>query len=259
MYGKNSPAFRKIRIGFYEKIKFHGILRLKNIKMQGERKLKENKRKFAADTSQRSIKDWVKALLVLLLGLIIAHLGVTLFLLSELGTDTFTVFIQGLSRVFGLTVGTVHVIVLCILMFLMLISTKGYVKPGTVVCAFCGGPIIDFFTWLLGEAVNGASFMPVRIGSMLLGCVILSLGMSVVINSNAGTGPNDLVAIILSDKIEKMEFRWVRVACDLFFVVLGFFLGGTVGVGTVCAVFLTGPLVQFWLPITKKFTESAGC
>lgn len=37
------------------------------------------KQTFASDTSQRSITDWIRALLVLLLGLIIAHLGVTLF------------------------------------------------------------------------------------------------------------------------------------------------------------------------------------
>ena len=209
--------------------------------------------KFAADTSDRSLKDWVRALLILLLGLTIAHLGVTLFLLSELGTDTFTVFIQGLSLVCGLSVGTVHVIVLCILMVVMLFTTKGYVKPGTVVCAFCGGPIIDLFTWLLGGYVNGDSTMAVRCVSMLAGCVILALGMSIVINSNAGTGPNDLVAVILSDKIEAVEFRWIRVGCDLFFVVLGFILGGTVGAGTIAAVALTGPLVQFWLPITKKW------
>ncbi|MBM6948584.1 YczE/YyaS/YitT family protein [Mordavella massiliensis] len=213
--------------------------------------MNQKKEKFASDTSGRSAADWARALLVLLAGLTIAHLGVTLFLLSELGTDTFTVFIQGLSRLAGLTVGTVHVIVLCILMLLMLLTTKGYVKPGTVVCAFCGGPIIDLFTWLLGGWINVQSGMAVRIASMLLGCVILSCGMSAVINSNAGTGPNDLVAVILSDKIEAVQFRWVRVGCDLFFVVLGFLLGGTVGAGTVVAVFLTGPLVQFWLPRTK--------
>ena len=215
--------------------------------------MSEQKTKFASDTSGRSIKDWAVALIVLLIGLTVAHLGVTLFLLSALGTDTFTVFIQGLSVVFGLTVGTVHVIVLCILMVVMLLTTKGYVKPGTVVCAFCGGPIIDFFTWLFGGYINGDASMIVRAASMLIGCVILAAGMSIVINSNAGTGPNDLVAVILSDKIEKVEFRWVRVGCDLFFVVLGFFLGGTVGVGTIVAVCLTGPLVQFWLPITKKW------
>lgn len=207
---------------------------------------------FASDTSGRSIKNWIKALAILLAGLIVAHLGVTLFLQANLGTDTFTVFIQGLSRIAGLTVGTVHVIVLCILMAVMLLTTKGYVKPGTLVCAFCGGPIIDFFTWLLRDLVNGQSLLGIRIFSMLAGCVILSLGMSIVINSRAGTGPNDLVAIILSDKLPRIQFRWVRVGCDLFFVAAGFLLGGTVGAGTIAAVFLTGPLVQFWLPRTDR-------
>ena len=220
--------------------------------------MENQKTKFASDTSDRSLKDWAVALIVLLVGLTVAHLGVTLFLLSELGTDTFTVFIQGLSVVFGLTVGTVHVIVLCILMVVMLLTTKGYVKPGTVVCAFCGGPIIDFFTWLFGNYINGDSSIVIRAVSMVAGCVILSAGMSIVINSNAGTGPNDLVAVILSDKIEKVEFRWVRVGCDLFFVVLGFLLGGTVGVGTIVAVCLTCPLVQFWLPVTRKLVAAAG-
>lgn len=213
------------------------------------------KQRFASDTSGRRAGDWAKALLVLLAGLAIAHLGVTLFLLSELGTDTFTVFIQGLSRTVHLSVGTVHVVVLCLLMALMAAATKGYIKPGTVVCAFCGGPIIDLFTWMLGGAVNAQSPLAVRVVSMVAGCVILAAGMSVVINSNAGTGPNDLIAIILSDRVN-VQFRWVRVCCDLFFVVLGFLLGGTVGAGTLVAVCLTGPLVQFWLPRSEKLVRA---
>ncbi|GAA0804427.1 membrane protein [Faecalicatena orotica] len=220
-----------------------------------EKTSEKKKEQFASDTSKRDAKGWAKALVILLAGLIIAHLGVTLFLLSELGTDTFTVFIQGLSRTVHLTVGTVHVIILCILMVVMLLTTKGYVKPGTVVCAFCGGPIIDLFTWMFHPYINADASMVIRAVSMIAGCVILSAGMSIVINSNAGTGPNDLVAIILSDKIQSVEFRWVRVGCDLFFVVLGFVLGGTVGVGTIVAVFLTGPLVQFWLPKTKAVVQ----
>lgn len=211
---------------------------------------------FAADTSQRSLADWGKALVILFVGLAVAHLGVTLFLLSDLGTDTFTVFAQGLARRAGWSVGMMQMTIVCILMVLMLLTTKGYVKPGTVVCAVCGGPIIDFFTWILGGYINGDSGIAVRGLSVVAGCVILALGMSIVINSNAGTGPNDLVAIILSDKIGKIEFRWVRMACDVVFVGLGFVLGGTVGAGTIVAVFLTGPLVQFWLPKTKKIIGS---
>lgn len=77
--------------------------------------------------------------------------------------------------------------------------------------------------------------------------------MSVVINSEAGTGPNDLVAMILTDKLERFQFRWVRMACDLCFLAVGFALGGVVGVGTLVAAFLVGPCAQVWLPITQKW------
>ena len=210
---------------------------------------------FAADTSRRTLGQWGKALATLLLGLTVAHLGVTLFLLSELGSDPFTVMIQGLARTAGFTVGTIHVIILCLLMAVMALTTKGYVKPGTVVCAFLGGPIIDLFTWLLGRWISADSPMLVRCLSMVAGCVILAAGMSLVINSNAGTGPNDLVAIILSDKLGRFQFRWVRMCCDIFFLIVGFLLGGTVGAGTLVAALLTGPVVQFWLPRTAPVTR----
>ena len=71
---------------------------------------------------------------------------------------------------------------------------------GTVVCIFrrTGSSICLHGCWSVDQLRMRE--MPIRIGSMLVGCVVLALGMSIVINSNAGTGPNDLIAIILSDK-----------------------------------------------------------
>ncbi|MFR8170952.1 MAG: YczE/YyaS/YitT family protein [Marvinbryantia sp.] len=213
-----------------------------------------SKQTFASDTRKRSPKEWVQGLATLFIGLTIAHLGVSLFLLSELGSDTFTVMIQGISLTVGLSIGTVHVIALILLMIIMLLTTKGYVKPGTVVCAFCGGWIIDFFLWLFKGSVTAASPMWLRLLVMLAGCIILSLGMSIVIESNSGTGPNDLIAIILTDKLNEktnVQFQFVRIACDVFFVVLGFLLGGKFGIGTIAAALFIGPAVQFFLPKSR--------
>lgn len=213
---------------------------------------------FAVDTTKRTPKQWILGLLVLLVGLMIAHLGVTLFVLAELGTDTFTIFIQGLANTTGLSIGTWHVAICILLMVVMALTTKGYVKPGTVVCAFCGGWIIDLFLWIFGDAITAQSPFGIRLAAMLLGCVILSFGMSIVIKSNSGTGPNDLIAIILTDRLNlkwKVQFRWVRIACDVILVVTGYLLGGVLGVGTVAAVFLTGPVVQFFLPISEKLIQ----
>lgn len=214
-------------------------------------KEQKKQQQFAVDTSKRSIKEWAQGLFVLFMGLTIAHLGVTLFLISELGADTFTIFAQGLANVIGVSIGTCHVALCILIMVVMLFTTKGYIKPGTVVCAFCGGWIIDLFKWLLGDLVTKSSPMVIRVITVILGCIILAIGMSFVIQSNSGTGPNDLVAIVLTDTINKKKniaFRWVRMGCDVVFVVIGTVLGGTLGIGTIVAVFLTGPVVQFFLP-----------
>lgn len=212
---------------------------------------------FAADTSQRTVKEWAAGLIILFAGLTIAHLGVALFVISNLGTDTFTILIQGISQTAGLSIGTCHVITLILLMIVMLVTTKGYIKPGSVVCAFCGGWIIDFFLWIFGDRISFTPFW-LRFVVMCLGCVILSMGMSIVIESNSGTGPNDLIAIILTDKLQPVmhvQFRWVRIACDVLFIVAGVLLGGTLGIGTVAAAFLIGPLVQLFLPGSRKIVE----
>ncbi len=207
---------------------------------------------FAKDTSKRSYVDWIKGLVVLFIGLTIAHLGVSLFLISELGSDPFTVLIQGISLMVGLSIGTCHVIGLILLMIIMVITTKGYVKPGTVVCAFCGGWIIDLFLWLFGDMVTADSPMVIRLAVLVVGCIVLSFGMSIVIKSNSGTGPNDLVAVILTDKIGKFPFARVRMGCDAFFTVAGVIMGGVFGIGTIVAVALIGPVVQFFLPRSEK-------
>lgn len=208
-------------------------------------------------------KEWVIRLCLLTLGLIIAHLGVTLFLISSLGTDTFTVFAAGISNTIHVPVGLCHSGIQCILIVLMILFTKNYIKTGSFICCIVGGPIIDVFNWVLGRFVTEESAMPVRMIVMVLGCVILSIGMALVIASDAGTGPNDLVAVILTDKLRKFQFRTVRICCDLFFVAAGWLLGGTVGIGTIAAAFLVGPIVQFFLPVHQRNIEhilsAAGC
>lgn len=55
---------------------------------------------------------------------------------------------------------------------------------------FLGGPSIDVFTALLGNYINSSLPMAVRILVLIAGCMILALGMTIVIKSEAGTGPN---------------------------------------------------------------------
>ena len=200
-------------------------------------------------------KELAVRALELLLGLTIAHLGVTLFLLSDLGSDPFNVLIQGLHSAlpwpaFMDTHGRVHLLVSLLIMLVLLLAAKGFVKIGTVICMALGGPIIDLWEMLLGPML-GVLPLGGRIALLVAGCVILAFGMTVVISSDLGAGPNDLVAVSISE-LSKKPFGVVRVCVDVAFALVGWLLGGVLGVGTVVCAFLVGPVAQFCFPLSRR-------
>ena len=196
---------------------------------------------------KRSLREWLIRIVILMIGLSVAHLGVTLFLLTDLGSDPFNVLIQGLFRTLSsltgwafLSHGRVHVAVSLLIILILLLTD--------------GGPIIDFFTLLLASPFQKMQALPVRILVLAVGCVILAYGMTIVIKSDAGTGPNDLVAIVISDKLHQ-KFSVVRIVVDVCFVAAGWLLGGTFGLGTIICAALVGPVAGLFLPRNERIIE----
>ena len=196
---------------------------------------------------------------LLLAGLTIAHLGVTLFLESDLGSDPFNVLVQGLYRRLPwpgwMTHGRVHLLVCLLIVAALLVIARSYVRIGTVLCMALGGPIIDLWSVPLAPLFHDGLAMDWRLLALVLGCVILAFGMTVVIRSEAGTGPNDLVAVIISD-FSKKPFGAVRVLVDGAFALAGWLLGGVVGLGTLVCVGLVGPCAQVFLPVSGRLCSA---
>lgn len=219
---------------------------------------KTGKKDTKASEQNSMLKMWVKRVAALLVGLTIAHLGVTLFLLADLGSDPFNVLVQGLFRTIPLngaiTHGTVHVAVSLLIILVLLVVDRSYVRIGTFLCMILGGPIIDVFTLLLQTILNSNSVMAVRLMGVVAGCVILAFGMTIVIKSQAGTGPNDLVAVVISDKLKK-KFGVIRIIVDICFAGIGFVLGGTVGIGTIICVVIVGPVAQVFMLFSQRICD----
>lgn len=211
---------------------------------------------------KRSKKEILIRIVILLVGLTIAHLGVTLFILTNLGADPFNVLVQGvyvtLSEATGwafLTHGRVHMAISFLIIAILLVVDRSYIKIGTFLCMICGGPIIDGFTVLLANLQIESFSLWGKIIVLALGCAILAYGMTIVIQSDAGTGPNDLVALVISEKSHQ-KFSIIRILTDAVFVLVGFLLGGKFGVGTIICVFMVGPVAGIFLPINKKIVAA---
>ena len=212
---------------------------------------------------KRSIREWVVRAAILMVGLTIAHLGVTFFLLSDLGADSFNVLVQGVFRSLSgaagsgiLTHGRTHILVSILIWIILSFIDRSYIKIGTVLCMVCGGPIIDFFTWVLTPVTSSYQSIPGRVVMLCLGCVILAYGMTIVIKSDAGTGLNDLVSVVASDKL-KTRFGITKLVVDAAFTLTGFLLGGKVGAGTLVSIALIGPVAEVFLPINEKLVNKA--
>ena len=203
---------------------------------------------------KRSWKEWIVRMLILCVGLVIAHFGVTLFMLVNLGADPFNVFIQGLNHFTPFSHGITHMCICFLIIIVLLILDRSYIKAGTLVCMAIGGPIIDGFTYLLGDLINESMYLPVRLLIVTAACLILAFGMTIVIQSDAGTGPNDLVAVAISEKLYK-PFGMVRVIVDFSFVLIGVLLGGVFGVGTLFCAFLVGTAAGVFMPVSRQIVE----
>lgn len=192
---------------------------------------------------------------LLLFGLTVAHLGVTLFLESALGSDPFNVLVQGLFRALpwpaGMTHGRVHLLVSLLIVLVLFFAARNYVRIGTLLCMALGGPIIDLWMIPLAPLFPDTLAFGWRIPALVLGCVILAFGMTIVICSEAGTGPNDLVAVVFSDRLKK-PFGPVRIIVDLSFALTGWLLGGVVGIGTLVCAGLVGPCAQLFMPFSGR-------
>ena len=208
-----------------------------------------------------NIKELLIRVILLMIGLTIAHFGVTLFILADLGSDPFNVLVQGIFRTISgilnwsfITHGRVHIVICFLIILALLAVDKSYVKIGTILCMIFGGPIIDIFTVVLAPIFSISDSLIFKIVLLALGCVILAYGMTIVIKSDAGTGPNDLVAVVISDKSKK-KFSIVRIIVDVSFVVIGFVLGGSLGIGTIICAFCVGPVAGHFLPINEKLVQ----
>lgn len=192
---------------------------------------------------------WARRLLMLLAGSVVSQAGIQLFVALDLGADPYMVFVQGVARVCGVTAGQAMIGVMLALAAGIFLIDRHYILPGTVYCVFCTGPLVDGYAWLYARLLPAARSWGANALLLALACVVAACGIRIMIGSEAGACPNDLVSVVLSDRVAPLALRWARVGTDAFFVVTGLLLGGTVGVGTAVAVLLYGPCIQGFAPL----------
>lgn len=201
-----------------------------------------------------STKGLGRKLVVAMAGLIICGIGVGIFLYSGLGVDPASVFELGIGNVFHISYGTSSAAINVVILIIVLFLDKSYINISSILAIFGIGYTADFVNFVLGLFLKGEQHIIVRLCMIIIGLLIMSTGIAAYIRAELGVGAIDLISEIISNKL-KISYRIVRISADVAFVVIGYILGGSVGIGTVLAAFMTGPSVQFMRPYVYKVAD----
>jgi uncharacterized membrane protein YczE len=181
------------------------------------------------------------------LGLALFALGIVLLLESELGLSPWDVLNQGLSEHTPLSFGTANVAVaLVVLVAAWLLGAR--IGAGTVANAVLIGLFVDGL--LAIEAVDRLSdaSLAARVAMLVGGILVIGAGSALYIGANMGAGPRDSLMLVLAHRT-RTRVGVVRTLLEAAVTVVGFALGGTVGIGTLAFVVGIGPAIElgFWL------------
>ena len=175
----------------------------------------------------------------------------------KFGTDSWTTFNLALSAITGVSYGNTILVTNIVLFVFVLIFGRREIGIGTVANMVLVGYAKDFFEWVFSHFIPDEFFAPfinrclVLVPALAWFVIFAAVYMAV----DLGTSPYDAVPNILSARIKKIPFMYIRIAYDALWAVIGFFLGGTVGAVTVLIALFLGPCITW---VKKKLEKIFG-
>ncbi len=177
----------------------------------------------------------------LLLGLVLCGLGIASMVVADLGLGPWDVLHQGLSRLSGVPIGTMGILV-GLVVLAGWVPLRERLGIGTVLNVIVIGTTIDLT--LLWLPVPEALWL--RVVAMAAGPVLFGVGSGFYIGAGLGPGPCDGLMTGLARR--GLPVGGVRAGIGVTVLALGWLLGGTAGVGTIVFAISIGPLVHVILP-----------
>jgi uncharacterized membrane protein YczE len=191
-------------------------------------------------------KTFIRDFIVIQIGFLLYGLALALIIRADLGTGTWLVLEVALANILGIRIGTMTVYMGFAVLILAL-ALREQVGWGTL------GNILSIGPWLnlsldLIPAVNEK--LPLQISMFLLGVLIQGIATAVYIGVEAGAGPRDSLMLAIH-RTTGVSIRLARGAIEVLVVLIGWLLGGPLGLGTVVFALLIGPSVQWAFKLFK--------
>ena len=209
-------------------------------------KIKNIPQKNWSSEKPLNFKPKVSTFILLCIGLAIFGLGEGLLLVSTTGNSPWSVLAEGITKITGISIGTstflVSVGVLSLWIFL-----KQKPGIGTIMNIIIIAGVIDLTLIYFDPPISIVSKYVLAVVSVLL----VGLGSGIYLVANLGPGPRDGLMTGLT-RVTNLPIAFVRASIEISVVLIGWYLGGTVGIGTLIFAFGIGPAVAASLYLVNK-------
>ena len=196
-----------------------------------------------------NLKPKPLTLIFLVFGLFLFGLGESLLITSGAGVGPYTVLAQGISNHTGWSIG-LSTFVISIFVLLMWIPLKQKPGMGTILNAFIIALTIEFSVYYLPYPET----YPMQILQVVVGVLIIGIGSGFYLIANLGAGPRDGLMIGLQKKTN-LPIYSIRTIIEVSVVIVGWLMGGVVGLGTAIFAFGIGPSVALGLSMVGKASK----
>ena len=194
-----------------------------------------------------NLKPKIPTLFYLCFGLALFGLGEGLLIVSAAGASPWSVLAQGIYLNVGYSVGIITILISVVVLVLWWPLNQ---KPGlgTILNALIIGLMIDVCIKFVPTPENYIS----QLSMAIIAVLTVGLGGGIYLVANLGAGPRDGLMIGLQKKTN-LPIAPVRGFLEITVMSVGWYLGGTVGLGTLFFAFGIGPAVALSLSIVGKF------
>ena len=167
--------------------------------------------------------------------------GVYLTIQANIGAGPWDVLNLGISRTLGILYGTAS-IAASLTILLIDILLREPIGIAMFIDSIVVGKAVDFFGWI--HAVPPCRSLWTGIPLMLLGLVIIAYTQYAYMIASLGCGPRDTLLVGLAKRMKRLPIGAVSIGLLTTATLIGWLLGGPVGVGTLICAFGAGPVMQ---------------
>ncbi len=210
-------------------------------------------------------KELIERTLMSIIGVIICGISVGIFRVAALGVDPFQSLMSALNVVIPISFGTLYVIVNIIFLLFSLLFDKSKIGLATIINLTLLGYIAEYSETFIKNILGPISLF-IRFILLIVAIIIICFASAIYFNANLGVSTYDAVSLIISEKQNKVKFKYCRIISDSCCVLIALILfrisnyswleiTAWIGIATIITAFFMGPLISFFsklLPYSNR-------